>query len=95
MITEQLALTALFIFVAICAGLFLCVCISLRKSIDIAVRVMSLAATALEAMPLIVLSPLIQCAGKIHTIALKDVFWQKKKRQNTMIDAATYILFEY
>ena len=80
MITEQAALTALFIFVAICAGLFLCVCISLRKSIDIAVRVMSLAATALEAMPLIVLSPLIQCAGKKDTYnSLKRCFLAEKK----------------
>ena len=64
--TEQVALTVLFVFVGVCSGLFLCVCISLRKQIDIAVRVMSLAATALEAMPLIVLSPLIQCAGKMN-----------------------------
>lgn len=57
---------ALLVFCAVLAAgsfLFLCVCISLRKQIDIAVRVMALTAMAVEAMPLIVLSPLVQCAG--------------------------------
>ena len=60
---ERYALYVLFVAVGVGAFLFLCVCVSLRAQISTAVGVLSLAATAFESMPLMVLSPLIQTAG--------------------------------
>jgi Plasma-membrane choline transporter len=61
--TATLALQAFAGIMVIAAGLFLCACIFLRRSINLAIKTIALAATAVEAMPLIIFTPLLQVVG--------------------------------
>ena len=53
------ALQAFSILMIIFAGLFLCACVFLRRSINLAIKVVALAATAVESMMLLVFTPVL------------------------------------
>lgn len=57
------ALRAFSIVMCVLSFFYVCVMIFLRKTIDVGIRVVSLAARAIDDMPFIVFSPLIQLTG--------------------------------
>jgi Plasma-membrane choline transporter len=61
--TAILALQAFSGIMVIIVGLFLCACIFLRRSINLAIKTIALAASAIEAMPLLAFTPLLQILG--------------------------------
>ena len=61
--TARLALQAFSLLLLIAAGLFVCACVFLRRSINLAIKVVALAATAVESMILLVFTPLFHVIG--------------------------------
>jgi hypothetical protein len=60
---DRKSLEVLSIFMLIASIIFICLMISMRKSIDLAVETVALTARCIEDMPLIVLVPVMQILG--------------------------------
>ena len=61
--TARLALQAFSILMLCFVALYLCACIFLRRSVNLAIKVVALAATAVESMILLVFTPLFHLVG--------------------------------
>ena len=59
----RIALQVFSILFLVITVLFLCACIFLRSSINLAIKVVALAATAIEAMVLLIFTPLLNVTG--------------------------------